>query len=114
LVFLLIQLLAKRLLANSTTALLGGAAGALAFVICGKATFGEGRAPYWLLTLGRHSMPIYVAHVIFAAGARVALSALGTQNIAIHFAAGAAAGIVGPLVLYSAAKKLRADALLGL
>ncbi|MBB1513204.1 hypothetical protein H5399_12750 [Tessaracoccus sp. MC1627] len=48
---------------------------------------------------GRLSHQIYLSHVIFTAGTRVALVRIGIVDPATHLALGTAAGIAGPLVL---------------
>ena len=53
---------------------------------------------------GIASLAIYVAHVMFTAGMRIALEALGGTNLALHCVLGVAAGLVGPYALYYAAR----------
>lgn len=55
--------------------------------------------------LGAASMAIYLAHVIFGAGFRIALLGLGVRDLAIHLALGCAAGLAGPLALRFAARR---------
>ncbi|WP_026926301.1 acyltransferase family protein [Granulicoccus phenolivorans] len=53
----------------------------------------------WFARLGRDSLPIYLAHIAFAAGVRVVLLRLGVTDVWLHLVAGTAAGIGGPLLL---------------
>ncbi|GGL69857.1 acyltransferase family protein [Wenxinia marina] len=64
--------------------------------------------------LGPLTMPIYVSHVIFAAAVRVALQIAGVTSVPVHLVAGVAAGIAGPLLLWSVAHRLGLAAALGL
>ncbi|SEN63085.1 Uncharacterized membrane protein YcfT [Pseudorhodobacter antarcticus] len=59
-----------------------------------------------LLALGRVTMPIYLTHVIFSAGTRLILRALGTENLALHLSLGTIAGVLGPLALVWAARRM--------
>lgn len=52
-----------------------------------------------LAYLGRQSLPVYVAHIIFAAGARVTLGKVGVTLPLVLFTVSFAAGIAGPLIL---------------
>ncbi len=52
-----------------------------------------------LATLGRLSLQVYLAHIIFAAGTRVVLARLGVVQPAVHLVAGTVAGIAGALLL---------------
>ena len=64
-------------------------------------------------TLGALSLPIYLAHVIAASGARVVALRLGITEWAPHLALGCAAGLIGPLVLVWAANRLGLAPILG-
>lgn len=60
----------------------------------------------WLTSLGRHSLYIYVAHVIAFAGVRIFMSnILGIQNVPILLMAGITAGLLLPLLLYKLADR---------
>jgi fucose 4-O-acetylase-like acetyltransferase len=64
--------------------------------------------------LGRRSLPIYVMHVIFTAGARIALvKVVGLNNPALTLGAIFLTGLVGPLIAYEIAVRLRITRLLG-
>lgn len=55
----------------------------------------------WLTFLGKHSLHIYVAHVIALAGVRIFLTnLLGIDNLIILLIVGYLSGIILPLVLY--------------
>lgn len=73
----------------------------------------EGKLNRGLEFLGRHSMSIYLMHVIFAASSRVALMKLGVTSMLVHFLVGCIIGIVGPLLVELGATKLRANKLIG-
>jgi fucose 4-O-acetylase-like acetyltransferase len=59
-----------------------------------------------LIALGRVTMPIYLSHVIFSAGTRIVLRSLGTENVALHLTLGTIAGIIGPIALIWAARRI--------
>lgn len=73
----------------------------------------QGRGMQWLKVLGRASMAIYVAHIIFTAATRIALSSAGISDVAVHVVVGTAVGILGPLAMYLAAKRARLERLAG-
>lgn len=50
--------------------------------------------------LGRRSLPIYVSHTIFTAGARLILRLADVDWIPIYVGFGVAAGLAGPLLLF--------------
>lgn len=52
----------------------------------------------WLALIGAYSFPIYLLHVFFTAGSRIAFSALGVSDPVLLFALGLAAGVLGPMV----------------
>ncbi len=55
----------------------------------------------WLTVLGRHSLYIYVAHVIAFSCVRIILSkVLGIQNVAVILISGILSGLIIPLLLY--------------
>lgn len=54
--------------------------------------------------LGRHSLVIYLAHILCAAGTRETLEALGVSSAAVHIVAGMGAGMTGPLLLAATAR----------
>ncbi|MDQ0446858.1 acyltransferase family protein [Methylobacterium aerolatum] len=71
------------------------------------------RAVRALAALGALSLPIYLAHVIAASGARVIALRLGITEWGPHVVIGCAAGLVGPLVLVWVANRLGLAPLLG-
>lgn len=50
--------------------------------------------------IGRESMTIFVAHIIFASGSRIILSRIGVDDLAVQAIAGTLIGVVGPLALH--------------
>ncbi|HET6379288.1 MAG TPA: acyltransferase [Methylocella sp.] len=60
-----------------------------------------------LAAAGIASLPIYVTHVIFAAGMRFFLLKLGISNAFVHFSLGTAAGAIFPMILFYAANRMR-------
>jgi peptidoglycan/LPS O-acetylase OafA/YrhL len=61
----------------------------------------------WLSFLGKHSLYIYVAHVIAFAGVRILLTnLLGVDNLLILLITGILAGIIFPLVFYKLVIKM--------
>lgn len=58
-----------------------------------------------LASLGPYAFTIYLYHVFGTSGARQALHAVGVRDIPITFAAGLAAGILLPVLLYSLAAR---------
>lgn len=63
----------------------------------------------WLKFVGQRSLEIFLAHVIFASGTRIALSMIGVDSQAIHLVAGVAAGTVLPMLLCLITARLRMD-----
>lgn len=58
-------------------------------------------------TLGVHSLPIFVAHTLGSAFARIALRALfGVESAAVHLVAGVSAGLLLPVALAVACERL--------
>jgi surface polysaccharide O-acyltransferase-like enzyme len=72
---------------------------------------GGGRA---LAFLGVISLAIYVIHTIFSAGIRIALINGGYFNLHLHLVMGISAGILGPLLVYLAARRANMLRILGL
>jgi len=61
----------------------------------------------WLQVLGRHSLYIYVTHVIVFASLRVFMTkVLGIYNVPVLLLAGIIAGLIIPLLLYQLSVKL--------
>lgn len=63
----------------------------------------------WLAWIGERSLVVFVAHVFFTASTRIALSAVGVDSLGVHVVVPTLAGVVGPLVLYVVALRLRQD-----
>lgn len=60
----------------------------------------------WLATIGRLSLQIYLVHIMFTAGTRVALLHLGVRSLPVHLALGAVCGILGPLVVERVTRRI--------
>ncbi len=61
----------------------------------------------WITVLGRHSLYIYVAHVIVFAFTRIVLHKFfGIQNVAVIILTGMASGLLVPVLLYRLAVRL--------
>lgn len=82
-------------------------AGVVAILALSGALAKVGPAASWLAFCGRRSMDIFVAHVIFLAGARVVLTRIGIDSIPAHVIVGTAAGVVGALLLGAIARRIR-------
>lgn len=68
-----------------------------------------------LQAIGRHSMAIFLLHVFFVAGARIGLRRVaGVEDPQIILALATLAGVAGPMLLATAARRARLDGLLGL
>lgn len=98
------------------SALLSGTA-ALAFLQAVKWLASQPRmaavqAP--LQQLGRYSMAVFLAHTVFSAPMRIVLTSFGVTATAPHFAAGMAAGLIGPVLMVALLRKLRLTGALGL
>lgn len=59
--------------------------------------------------VGLRSMAVFVAHIIFAAGARIALARAGVDHLTPHVILGTLAGVVGPLALHAVAARVGAS-----
>ncbi|MDO5676872.1 MAG: acyltransferase [Propionibacteriaceae bacterium] len=53
----------------------------------------------WLAFVGKHSMEIYLAHILVTAGMRIVLSRLGVESVGVHLVVATALGTVLPLLL---------------
>ncbi|MFO1413331.1 MAG: acyltransferase [Burkholderiales bacterium] len=60
----------------------------------------------WLARIGASSYAIYLFHVFFTAGSRVALTGAGVTALSVQIAAGVAAGIAGPIQLEAWASRI--------
>lgn len=67
-----------------------------------------GRTPVGapLSFVGRHSMEIFLAHIIAASGSRIVLTQLGIDDPGVLIGVGVVAGVAAPLVLWWAAQRL--------
>lgn len=65
------------------------------------------RRASFLALLGRRSLDIYLAHVIIAAGTRIVLTQLGVTSLWVFVIAGFAMGMVGSLIVGSAARRMK-------
>lgn len=63
--------------------------------------------------LGERTMPIYLTHIIFAAGMRVVLTRLGLGNVAVVVLVSTAAGVLLPLVLFDLSRRCGLAGVLG-
>ncbi|MGH8582442.1 MAG: acyltransferase family protein [Gammaproteobacteria bacterium] len=55
----------------------------------------------WICTVGRYSMPIYLAHILTGNGLRIGLQKLlGLQDPGVHLLAGVVVGLAMPIVVY--------------
>ncbi|SDX92323.1 Fucose 4-O-acetylase [Albimonas donghaensis] len=99
---------ARTLLAVSAacgfTALVAGLVGGLAEAEAEKGLAGRG-----LTVIGQGAMAVFLMHVVFAAATRIALSAAGVENLAVHVTLGTVAGIAGPLAALVCARRLKLD-----
>ncbi|MED5814336.1 acyltransferase [Mycolicibacterium sp. 050232] len=70
------------------------------------------RVPSWatdaLALLGRRSMELYLAHIVFIGTTRIVLIKLGLTNVPLVFALTLIAGVIGPLILSSILKRIGA------
>jgi len=87
-----------------------GSVGTIATVMVLGAT---GRSLPWLEILGRLSMPIFLTHTIFSAGARVALQMAGFADPIAALALVTVAGLFLPVIAYRIAVGLAITRLLG-
>ncbi|HEY2927874.1 acyltransferase family protein [Piscinibacter sp.] len=91
-------------------AALAGSVAALAL-----APLARGAPQQWLRALGRSSMAIYVLHVLFVAGMRIALHKwLGLDDPRLILALAVSSGVAGPLLVRWLAVRLNASRALGL
>ncbi len=64
--------------------------------------------------LGQASMGIYLAHTVFSAAFRIALTRLDVTSVPVHLLVAMMVGIAGPLALIWCARQVRLTAFLGL
>ncbi|MDE3011855.1 MAG: acyltransferase [Pseudomonadota bacterium] len=91
-------------IAQSATAL-GFAAMSLPFVLVASMNLSDLKLP-WLSAIGVASFPIYLAHVLTAAGVRIALTkAFHVHDMRVHLILGCFAGVVLPMLLHRASRR---------
>lgn len=66
-----------------------------------------------LARLGSLTMPIYLAHIVALAAARIGLTKLGIGDLTTHIVVGTLVGILLPLLLYAVSVRTGAERLLG-
>ncbi|MBO3115225.1 acyltransferase [Winogradskyella sp. DF17] len=58
--------------------------------------------------LGKYSLEIYLAHILFASGTRIVLDKFfGVSNLGIHLVFGLSVGLIAPLVLIEITKRFK-------
>jgi fucose 4-O-acetylase-like acetyltransferase len=90
---------------NVALGVLAAAVGVLAVLVLAYLT-APGTAGRGLAYLGERSLPIYLAHIIFASGTRIVLEKAGVEGLAVHLVLGTLAGLVGSLVLFAVSRRL--------
>jgi fucose 4-O-acetylase-like acetyltransferase len=112
-VFVGVQVLSFGLPVHTGTVQAVAALLCLSFVVVLNTPRGAGGAAGALLeTLGRLSMPIYLAHTLFTAASRIVLFKF-TDSPEIHLGVGTLAGIIGPILLYHAARRIASPRVFG-
>jgi fucose 4-O-acetylase-like acetyltransferase len=91
--------------ANVALGVVASVVGVLAVLVL-AALLAPGAAGRGLAYLGERSLPIFLAHIIFASGTRIVLEKAGLEGLAVHLVLGTLAGIVGSLLLYAASRAL--------
>lgn len=77
------------------------------FIICLTFYLQRKNVVFWLTSLGKNSLYIYVMHVIVFASVRILLSKVfGVQNVAVILTSGILCGLLIPFFLYRLAVKL--------
>jgi len=66
-----------------------------------------------LVYIGQRTMPIFLAHLLFTAGARIALAQVGMTDFTMIVVAGTLLGVALPLIAYEIGEKLRLGTVLG-
>lgn len=85
----------------------GGAAIGFILMIAGIALLPSlGRFSAGLVLLGSASMAIYLVHIFFTAFTRIALKAVGIQDMWVHVVLGTVLGVIGPIIFLMCAEKL--------
>ena len=80
------------------------------FVLCLSFYLQKTKVLNWLHFLGRHSLYIYVAHVMVLASTRVFMTRfMGIHNIPVLLVSGIVAGLFVPILIYKLALKVNMD-----
>lgn len=66
-----------------------------------------------LVYIGQRTMPIFLAHLLFTAGARIAMAQVGLTDFSVIVAVGTLLGVALPLIAYEIGEKLRLGMVLG-
>ena len=66
-----------------------------------------------LVYIGQRTMPIFLAHLLFTAGGRIAMAQVGLTDFSMIVVVGTLLGVILPLVAYEIGEKLRLGAVLG-
>jgi fucose 4-O-acetylase-like acetyltransferase len=67
----------------------------------------------FLVYIGQRTMPIFLAHLLFTAGARIALAQVGLTDFSLIVIAGTLFGVALPLIAYEIGEKMRLGTVLG-
>lgn len=78
------------------------------------ARFGQRRIGRVVAFLGTISLAIYVMHTMFSAAVRIVLTAFGIDNLFVNLTLGVLVGLLGPMFIYVAARRLRVLPVVGL
>ncbi len=92
-------------LTNVALGVLASVVGVLAVLVLAYLA-APGAAGRGLAYLGERSLPIFLAHIVFASGTRIVLEKAGVEGLTVHLVLGMLAGIVGSLLLYAASRAL--------
>lgn len=84
-----------------------GSVSGLVLVLAGSALLARVRGGEPLGALGRRSMEIYLAHILVLSLARAGLVRLGVDDGLIHLVLGTTAGVLVPVAIWWAARRLR-------
>ncbi|SEJ40241.1 acyltransferase family protein [Demequina mangrovi] len=79
----------------------------LVAVLAAARLLASGRRGVALAYIGARSMAVFLGHIVFAVGARAALLALEVHSLPVLVVVSVSVGVVGPLLLYSIADRLR-------
>lgn len=79
----------------------------LAALLCAAALLTRRHRPRWLLALGSRTLPVYVGHVVPAAGTRIVLVELGVRSFPVLLLCCLTAAVAGPLLLDALVRRYR-------